>query len=54
MTDDIAELYRVAKDSEVSTLDDLVIRAGLAWECKHCGWRNPDTESICEECRGRR
>lgn len=45
-------LYLVASDDETNMLDDLVIRAGLRWQCA-CDWVNPSSAPMCESGCGR-
>lgn len=49
--------YAACDDYENDVLDQLMLRAGLIWECAArqedghaCGCRNPEADAACEEC----
>lgn len=46
---ELAALFQVAQDDELSVLDRLAIRAGLIWVCPVEPWNN-DMGEPCGEC----
>ena len=46
---DLDRLYAVATDYETSIIDEVARRAGVHWHCA-CGWHNPDSAVLCEDC----
>lgn len=46
----LAQLYDVARDDEVTVLDDLARRAGLIWTCPACRWNNEEGNVECLDC----
>ena len=52
--DILARLYDAADDDDLAVLDQLLIKAGLLWDCRDdddtAHWTNPESATVCEEC----
>jgi hypothetical protein len=45
----IERLYQAASGDQLAALDEVMEKAGLAWECA-CRWRNTEAETTCGQC----